>query len=154
MTRPAPGDAAPDFDLIADDGTLVSLRSLSGRRIVLYFYPKDDTPGCTRQACGLRDEFAAFRSASAEVFGISPDSVKSHARFRQKYALPFRLLADADHSVADAYGVWVEKRAMGRAYMGVERTTFVIGPDGRIEHVFERVKPEAHAGQLLAALAG
>ena len=153
MSRPGPGDPAPDFALAADDGTVVSLQSLRGRRFVLYFYPRDDTPGCTKQACGLRDEFADFRAAGVEVFGISPDSVRSHARFRAKFALPFRLLSDIGHQVADAYGVWVEKRSMGRSYMGVERTTFVIGADGTIERVFERVNPQQHAGQLLAALA-
>ena len=153
MSRPGPGDPAPDFTLAADDGTVVSLESLRGRRFVLYFYPRDDTPGCTKQACGLRDEFAEFRAAAVEVFGISPDSVRSHARFRAKFGLPFRLLSDIGHEVADAYGVWVEKQAMGRSYMGVERTTFVIDADGTIERVFERVSPQQHAGQLLAALA-
>ena len=153
MSRPGPGDPAPDFALPADDGTVVSLQSLRGRRFVLYFYPRDDTPGCTTQACGLRDEFADLRAAAVEVFGISPDSVRSHARFRAKFALPFRLLSDIGHQAAEAYGVWVEKKAMGRSYMGVERTTFVIGADGTVERVFERVNPEQHAGQLLAALA-
>ena len=153
MPRPNPGDRAPDFSLPADDGSVVSLDSLAGRRFVLYFYPADDTPGCTTQACGLRDEFAGLRDADVEVFGVSPDSVKSHVRFRKKFALPFRLLADEGHRVADAYGVWVEKRAMGRTYMGIERTTFVIGPDGRIEHVLPQVKAAEHAALLLAALA-
>ncbi len=154
MERPMPGQPAPDFEMTADDGSVVSLSSLAGRRFVLYFYPKDDTPGCTAQACGLRDEFTAFRTASVEVFGVSPDSFRSHVKFREKFGLPFRLLSDAGHRVAERYGVWVEKRFMGRTYMGVERTTFVIGPDGRIESVFAKVDPRAHAGQLLAALAG
>ena len=153
MAHPAPGDPAPDFEMTADDGSVVSLASLAGRRFVLYFYPKDDTPGCTSQACGLRDEFSAFRSASVEVFGVSPDSVRSHVKFREKFALPFRLLSDEGHRVADRYGVWVEKKLMGKTYMGVERSTFVIGPDGRVEAVLARVDPREHTEQLLAALA-
>ncbi|MDQ3879552.1 MAG: thioredoxin-dependent thiol peroxidase [Chloroflexota bacterium] len=149
---PTVGERAPDFRVPADDGAEVSLDSLAGRRFVLYFYPEDDTPGCTTQACGLRDEFAGLRHLDIEVFGISPDSVASHARFRKKYALPFRLLADAGHRVADTFGVWVPKTSRGRTYMGIERTTFVIGPDGRVEHVFPRVRPAEHAGLLLAAL--
>ena len=151
--QPAPGDPAPDFEMTADDGSVVSLASLAGRRFVLYFYPKDDTPGCTAQACSLRDEFAAFRTASVEVFGVSPDSVRSHVKFREKFALPFRLLSDEGHRVAEAYGVWVEKKFAGKSYMGVERSTFVIGADGRIEAVLARVKPAEHTEQLLAALA-
>ena len=153
MPLPQPGDPAPDFALPADDGTRVSLESLAGRRFVLYFYPRDDTPGCTAQACGIRDEFAGLRAAGVDVFGVSTDSVASHVRFRAKYALPFRLLADEDHAVAEAFGVWVEKTTRGRTYMGVERSTFIIGPDGRVEHVFPRVKPAEHVDQLLAALA-
>ncbi len=152
--KPVPGDPAPDFEMTADDGSVVSLASLAGRRFVLYFYPEDDTPGCTAQACGLRDEWSAFREASVEVFGVSPDSVRSHVRFREKYGLPFRLLSDEGHRVAERYGVWVEKSAMGRRYMGIERSTFVIGPDGRIEQVLAKVKAREHTGQLLAALAG
>ena len=153
MPYPVPGDPAPDFEMTADDGSVVSLALLAGRRFVLYFYPKDDTSGCTAQACGLRDEFDAFRRASVEVYGVSPDSVRSHVRFREKYGLPFRLLSDTGHRVAERYGVWVEKRAMGRSYMGVERTTFVIGPDGRIERILPRVNAREHTEQLLAALA-
>lgn len=153
MTQPAQGDPAPDFEMTADDGSVVSLALLAGRRFVLYFYPKDDTPGCTAQACSLRDEFSAFRTASVDVFGVSPDSVRSHVKFREKFALPFRLLSDEGHRVADAYGVWVEKKFMGKTYMGVERSTFVIGADGRIEAVLPNVKPAEHTEQLLAALA-
>jgi peroxiredoxin Q/BCP len=152
MSRPVRGDAAPDFEVVADDGTTVSLADLRGRRCVLYFYPRDDTPGCTTQACGLRDEFQSLRGIGVEVFGISPDTPASHARFRERYALPFRLLSDAGHRVAERYGVWVEKESRGGRYWGVERTTFVIGPDGRIEHVFGRVKPAEHAAQLLDTL--
>ena len=153
MPHPRVGDPAPQFSLRADDGSIVSSDSLAGKRYVLYFYPKDDTPGCTAQACGIRDEFAGLRAADVEVYGVSPDSVASHVRFRQKYDLPFRLLADEDHAVAEAFGVWVEKSFAGKRYMGVERSTFVIGPDGRIAEVFPRVKPAEHVGQLLAALA-
>jgi peroxiredoxin Q/BCP len=124
-----------------------------GKRYVLYFYPKDDTPGCTAQACSMRDNFERVMSTGVEVFGVSPDPVKSHVKFREKYALPYRLLSDPGHAVADAYGVWVEKTYMGRTYMGVERSSFVIGPDGRIEHVLERVKPMEHVDLLMDALA-
>ena len=153
MHKPAPGDPAPDFELTADDDRVVSLASLAGRRFVLYFYPKDDTSGCTAQACGLRDEWSAFRDASVEVFGVSPDSVASHVRFREKYTLPFNLLSDQGHRVAERYGVWVEKKAMGRTYMGVERSTFIIGPDGRVEQVLANVNAREHTEQLLGALA-
>jgi peroxiredoxin Q/BCP len=154
VRRPASGDPCPDFSLPADDGTVVSLESLAGKRFVLYFYPEDDTPGCTTQACTLRDEFAALRSLSVEVFGISPDSVASHVAFRARYALPFRLLADVDHAAAEAFGVWIHKSVAGSdlSVMGNERTTFVIGPDGRIETVLAEVRPEEHADQLLRAL--
>lgn len=137
----------------ADDGSLVSSVELSGDRYILYFYPEDDTSGCTRQACGLRDSFERVTATGALVFGVSPDSVESHARFRAKYQLPFRLLADEGHRIADAYGVWVEKTAGGRTYLGNERTTFVIGADATIEHVLPRVKPDEHVDLLLEALA-
>jgi peroxiredoxin Q/BCP len=153
MGRSAPGDEVPAFTLQADDGSTVSSEELRGRRYVLYFYPKDDTPGCTAQACGLRDSFARVTEAGAEVFGVSPDSVRSHARFREKHALPYRLLADEDHRLADALGVWIEKSFRGRTYWGNERTTFVIGPDGRIERVLPQVKPDQHVDLLLEALA-
>jgi thioredoxin-dependent peroxiredoxin len=152
MTRPAAGEPAPAFSLSTDAGDTVSSDDLAGRRYVLYFYPKDDTPGCTKQACGLRDSFDRVLATGVEVFGVSPDSVKSHAKFREKYALPYRLLADDGHRLAEAYGVWIEKNAMGRTYFGNERTTFVIGPDGRIERVLPKVKPEEHVDQLLDAL--
>jgi len=154
MTRLAVGDPAPAFEMLADDGSTVSSRSLAGSRYVLYFYPKDDTPGCTKQACGLRDSWSRVTASDAELFGVSPDSVKSHVKFREKYALPYRLLSDEGHHVADAYGVWVRKKFMGREYDGVERSTFVIGPDGRIEHVLAQVKPDEHVDQLMAVLAG
>ena len=147
------GDLAPDFTLPADDGSEVTLSDLRGRKVVLYFYPKDDTPGCTRQACDLRDRWAEFERTGALVFGISPDPVDSHVAFRDKYRLPFRLLADTEHQVAEAYGVWKEKTFMGRKYMGNERTTFIVGEDGRIVKIFPEVKPEEHAEAVLEALA-
>ena len=154
MTRLAAGDPAPGFELSADDGTIVSDRTLAGSRYVLYFYPKDVTPGCTTQACGLRDSWSRVTRIDAELFGVSPDSVASHAKFREKYALPYRLLADVGHRLADAYGVWVQKKVMGLEYMGVERSTFVIGPDGMIESVLAEVKADQHVELLMEALAG
>jgi peroxiredoxin Q/BCP len=151
--KPRPGDPAPDFSLPADDGTTVSRESQLGKRYVLYFYPKDDTPGCTTQACSMRDNFERVMATGIEVFGVSPDTVKSHQKFRAKYGLPYRLLADEDHAVAEDYGVWVEKSFVGKTYMGVERSSFIIGPDGRVEHVLERVKPAEHVDLLLGALA-
>jgi peroxiredoxin Q/BCP len=153
MSRLDPGDPAPDFELTADDGTTVSSADLSGTRYALYFYPKDDTPGCTKQACGLRDSWTLVSATGVPVYGVSPDSVKSHATFREKYALPYGLLADDGHALAEAYGVWIEKTFAGRTYWGNERTTFVIGADGRIERVLPQVKPDEHADQLLEALA-
>ena len=147
------GKPAPDFTLRADEGDEVTLSSLRGRPVVLYFYPKDDTTGCTAQACGIRDAYAKFERAGAVVLGVSPDSVASHVKFRAKYDLPFTLLADPDHEVAELYGVWGEKKYMGRTYMGVSRSTFVIGSDGTIEKVFHKVKPATHADDVLAVLA-
>jgi thioredoxin-dependent peroxiredoxin len=149
---PEPGDQAPDFTLPDQDGTPVSLSALRGRTVVLYFYPKADTPGCTTQACGVRDHRADYERADAVVLGISPDPVKRIAKFADKYGLAFPLLADEDHSVAEAYGVWVEKSMYGRKYMGNERTTFVIGPDGDIRTVLRKVKPAEHDDLVLAAL--
>ena len=151
--KPQPGEPAPDFSLPADDGTTVSRDGMLGKRYVLYFYPKDDTPGCTTQACSMRDNFERVIGTGVEVFGVSPDSVRSHQKFRAKYDLPYRLLADAEHAVAEAFGVWVDKTFMGRSYKGVERSSFVIGPDGRVEHVLERVKPADHVDLLLDAIA-
>ena len=139
------GDPAPDFTLQTDAGTPLALSSLRGRPVVLYFYPQDDTETCTAQACALRDAFPRFRGAKAVVLGVSPDSVASHARFRKKHALPFTLLADPGHAVADLYGVWQEKTTFGRTYMGIARTTFVIDPDGVVAHVFEKVRVKGHA---------
>jgi len=151
--KPQPGDDAPDFSMLADDGTTVSRESQLGQRYILYFYPKDDTPGCTAQACSLRDNFERVMDTGVEVFGVSPDSVKSHVAFRAKYDLPYRLLADPGHEVADQFDVWVTKEARGRTYMGIERSSFIVGPDGKVEHVLERVKPMEHVDLLLGALA-
>lgn len=145
------GDAAPPFEMESDRGESVSIAGLAGKWVVLYWYPKDDTPGCTTEACEIRDNFELI-SGEAELFGVSPDSVKSHQKFRDKFSLPFPLLADAEHKVSDAYGVWGLKKFMGREYMGVERTTFVIDPTGKIAQVFEKVKPAGHALELLEAL--
>jgi peroxiredoxin Q/BCP len=153
MSRPQPGDPAPAFSLSADDGEVVTSEGLLGKRYVIYFYPKDDTPGCTTQACSLRDNFRRVTGTGVEVYGVSPDAMKSHARFRAKYDLPYRLLSDEGHRMADAYGVWVEKSMMGKTYMGIERTSFIVGPDGRVEHVLPRVKPADHVDLLMEALA-
>jgi len=151
---PAENDVAPDFTLQDENGEDVTLSGFRGRKVVLYFYPKDDTPGCTTQACDLRDNAADFDAAGAVILGISPDPVKKHRKFKDKYELPFTLLADVDHEVAEAYGVWKEKSFMGRKYWGNERTTFVIGEDGRIVKVLPNVKPAAHAGLVLETLNG
>jgi peroxiredoxin Q/BCP len=148
------GDLAPDFTLETDEGRALTLSELRGRRVVLYFYPKDDTSGCTTQACGFRDEFPRFGQLDAVILGVSPDPVKKHVKFRAKYDLPFTLLADVDHAVAELYGVWVEKSMYGRKYWGNERTTFLIGADGRVEHVWEKVKPAGHAEEVAELLAG
>jgi peroxiredoxin Q/BCP len=149
-----PGDPAPDFTLPDQAGTPVTLSSFRGRRVILYFYPKADTPGCTTQACGVRDHRADYDQADAVVLGVSPDPVKRIETFDQKYGLGFPLLADEDHSVAEQYGVWVQKSRYGRTYMGNERTTFVIGPDGVVQDVFRSVKPAEHDDLVLGALAG
>jgi peroxiredoxin Q/BCP len=145
-------DLAPDFALAADDGSEVRLSALRGRKVVLYFYPKDDTPGCTTQACGIRDQWGDFEESGALIFGISPDPVGSHQKFRDKFALPFPLLADTDHQVAERYGVWKEKSMYGRKYWGNERTTFIIDEEGRIARIFPKVKPSEHAEKVLEAL--
>lgn len=149
-----PGDQAPDFTMPDQDGNPVSLSGLRGKRVVLYFYPKADTPGCTTQACSVRDHRADYEKADAVVLGVSPDPVKNIAKFDQKYGLSFPLLSDEDHSVAEAYGVWVEKNRYGRTYMGVERSTFVIDADGVITDIFRKVKPAEHDDLVLGALGG
>ena len=148
------GDKAPDFTLPDQDGNPVSLAGLKGKTVVLYFYPKADTPGCTVQACGVRDRRADYERAGAVVLGVSPDPVKALAKFAETFGLAFTLLSDADHAVAESYGVWVEKSMYGRKYMGMERSTFVIGPDGKVRDVFRKVKPAEHDSLVLGALTG
>lgn len=146
------GIPAPDFTLPDDTGTERRLSDFRGQPVVLYFYPKDDTPGCTKEACGFRDAYQAYREAGAVILGISPDPPKRHARFKAKHNLPFILLADEAHHVCELYGVWGRKTFIGRTYDGVFRTTFLIGPDGIIRKVYTRVKPAEHAAQVLADL--
>lgn len=146
------GDVAPDFSLSADGGDTVQLADLRGRRVVLFFYPKDDTSGCTKEACGFRDALPEFDAQGAVVLGVSPDDVGSHEKFRDKYGLNFPLLADTDHSVAEAYGAWGKKKLYGREYEGVLRSTFVLDADGRIEKIYRNVKPAGHADLILADL--
>jgi peroxiredoxin Q/BCP len=148
------GKPAPTFTLPSDGGEDVSLESFRGQPVVLYFYPRDDTPGCTKQACGIRDHWGEFERRGAVVLGVSRDSATSHVKFKDKYGLPFTLLADEDHAVAEAYGVWVEKSMAGKKYMGIERSTFVIDADGNVTNVMRRVKPDTHADDVLAALPG
>jgi peroxiredoxin Q/BCP len=144
----------PDFELATDTGERIRLSGLRGGPVVLYFYPKDDTPGCTTQACELRDQYSVFRERGAVVLGVNPDDEASHARFREKYSLPFTLLADPGHRVADDYGVWVERNRFGRKSMGIERSTFVIDEHGNVARALRRVKPEGHAERVLEALPG
>jgi len=149
----AEGAKAPAFAAEDQHGATVRLADFKGKSaVVLYFYPKDDTPGCTKEACAFRDEFAQFQKKGAVVFGVSPDPVKSHDKFVEKFKLPFPLLADADKKIVEAYGVWGEKVFMGRKYFGVHRVTFLIGPDGKIKKIWPQVKPEEHAAEVLAAL--
>ncbi|HEX4561538.1 MAG TPA: thioredoxin-dependent thiol peroxidase [Gemmatimonadales bacterium] len=146
------GKSAPAFTLDTDSGGTLSLKELKGRPVVLYFYPKDDTPGCTVEACEFRDAFPRFKGTKAVILGISPDSVKSHQKFKEKFDLPFTLLADPDHEIAAKYGVWRKKAMYGRTYMGIARTTFVIDKDGKIAKVFEKVKPKGHAEAVEQAI--
>ncbi len=147
------GSAAPAFKTKDADGETVSLKDLRGQKVVLYFYPKDDTPGCTKEACSFRDAFSQYKKKGIAVLGVSPDSEAAHQKFVTKYKLPFTLLADTDRSIAEAYGVWGEKKFMGRTYMGVHRTTFLIDEKGKIKKIFEKVKPEDHATEVLEAFA-
>ncbi len=146
------GDKVPSFSLKQTDGTTVKSSDWKGKTVVLYFYPKDDTPGCTKEACSLRDSYSAFKKKDVLVYGISPDDVDSHRKFTEKFDLPFPLLADEGHAVAEKFGVWVEKNMYGKKSMGIARTTFVIGPDGKIAEVIKKVNTEEHAGQLLEVL--
>jgi peroxiredoxin Q/BCP len=149
MARLEAGQPAPDFSLQADDGSTVGLSDLRGTTVALYFYPKDDTTGCTAQACEFRDARADYDAAGVRVIGVSPDPLSSHEKFRDKYDLPFPLLSDPAHTAAEAYGVWVEKSMYGRTYMGIERSTFVIGPDGVLTAALYKVKPKGHAASVL-----
>ncbi len=146
------GEVAPDFEAENDLGETVRLSDLRGKRIILYFYPKADTPGCTTEACNFRDDYSAYQKKDVIILGVSPDTVKKQANFKGKYELPFTLIADIDHKIAEKYGVWGLKKFMGREYEGVFRTTFIIDEEGKISHVFEGVKPADHSGEVLAAL--
>ena len=148
------GSKAPNFSAKDQDGNEVSLSGLKGKKVVLYFYPKDDTPGCTKEACAFRDSFEEYKKAGVEVLGVSVDDEASHRKFADKYHLPFRLLADTDHKIVEAYGVWGEKSLYGRKFMGINRVTYVIDEKGKIAAVYPKVKPEQHAGEILAALGG
>jgi peroxiredoxin Q/BCP len=145
------GNTAPAFKTTDGDGNPVTLKDYRGQKVVLYFYPKDDTPGCTKEACSFRDAFSKFKKRGITVLGVSPDKEAAHKKFATKYKLPFTLLADTDHSIVEAYGVWGEKKFMGRTYMGVHRTTFLIDEKGKIKKIFEKVKPEDHANEVLDA---
>jgi len=147
------GSTAPAFKTKDANGEAVNLKDLRGQKVVLYFYPKDDTPGCTKEACSFRDSFSKFKKKGIAVLGVSPDSEAAHKKFATKYDLPFTLLADPNKEIAEAYGVWGEKKFMGRTYMGVHRTTFLIDEKGKIKKVFEKVKPEDHASEVLEAFA-
>lgn len=148
------GDVAPDFSAVTTDGSRIELSRLRGKHVVLYFYPKDDTPGCTKEACGFRDAFPDFTAAGAVVLGVSTDPVRSHVRFTEKFRLPFPLIADEDRSVVNTYGAWGEKTFMGRRYQGTFRITYHIGPDGLIRNIWPQVKPELHAAEVLKAMRG
>lgn len=146
------GDKAPAFVAATSGGGKLSLADFKGKNVILYFYPRDDTPGCTKEACAFRDDFSTFKKKGAIVLGVSPDSVKSHDKFVEKFKLPFALLADEDKAIVQAYGVWGEKVFMGRKYLGVHRVTFLIGPDGVIKKIWPKVKPEEHSAEVLAAI--
>jgi len=148
------GTAAPEFSLQDETSTPRSLSEFRGHPLILYFYPKDDTPGCTTEACNFRDDYSKYVNAGVNILGVSPDTPKSHAKFKAKYGLPFPLLADVEHKVCELYGVWGLKKFMGREYMGVFRTTFLIDKQGQILHVFENVKPAEHSAEILAKLDG
>jgi len=150
---PKPGQIAPDFELPSDRGEKIRLSDFRGKKVVLYFYPKDMTSGCTKEACSFRDNYPQYEEQGAVILGVSPDSPQSHVRFKSKYNLPFLLLSDEEHKVAEQYGVWGEKQMYGRAYQGILRTTFVIDEDGKIAKVFTKVKPEGHGEEVLGVLA-
>jgi len=146
------GDKAPEFSVNTNGGGKISLADFKGKNVILYFYPRDDTPGCTKEACAFRDNFSEFKKRGAIILGVSTDSATSHDKFVEKFKLPFTLLADEDKKIVEAYGVWGEKSFMGRKYMGTNRVTFLIGPDGRIKKIWPQVKPEEHVEEVLAAL--
>lgn len=148
----SPGDTAPDFTVTATDGSEVTLSDCRGRRVVLYFYPRDDTKGCTIEACSFRDNIDELTTRGVEVFGVSDDDVRSHEKFTEKHALNFQLLADTDHRVIESYGAWVEKRQYGRKFMGTKRVTYLIGVDGTVEHVWLDVDPADHLAEILGVL--
>ena len=150
----ASGIPAPEFEMLDDTNTLRKLSDYRGRNVVLYFYPKDDTPGCTKEACNFRDDYSAYDQAGVVILGVSPDSVQSHVKFKQKFQLQFPLLADEGHKVCDLYEVWGPKKFLGKSYEGVLRTTFLIGADGNIKHVYENVRPAEHSAELLKELLG
>ena len=152
MELPTVGEQAPDFEALTDEGESMHLSDHLGKVVVLYFYPRADTPGCTKEACGFRDDYSAYEDARVVILGVSPDSVKNQAKFKKKFELPFTLLADEDHRIADQYSVWGQKNFMGREYEGVHRTTFLIGKDGKILAVFEKVKPAEHSEEILASI--
>jgi thioredoxin-dependent peroxiredoxin len=152
MVKLKEGDEAPDFSASATGGLKMSLSDFKGKNVILYFYPRDDTPGCTKEACNFRDHFAQFKKRGALILGVSKDPVKSHEKFTEKFDLPFPLLSDEDHKIAEAYGVWGERKFMGRTYMGMHRVTFLIGPDRRIKKIWHEVKPDEHAAEVLAVL--
>jgi len=152
MSELTVGAKAPAFSAPDQSGKTVSLADFKGKTVVLYFYPKDDTPGCTVEACSFRDEHAAFKKKGAVILGVSPDPAKSHVKFIEKFSLPFPLLSDADHKIALAYNVWVEKSMYGRKYMGMERSTFVIGPNGKLKDIYRKVKPAEHTTEVLTGL--
>ena len=148
----APGDTAPDFTLIATDGSPITLADRRGQRVLLYFYPRDDTPGCTIEACSFRDSLSELKARGVDVFGVSDDDVASHERFTAKYGLNFPLLADVDHAVIEAYGAWVQKHRDGRTFMGTDRVSYLIGPDGEVERVWPAVDPNVHVAEIVGLL--
>ncbi len=152
MSTPQEGKRAPDFKLAASNGQTIALNDLKGKNVVIYFYPKDDTPGCTVEACGFRDSYKEIQKLGAVILGVSPDNVASHEKFIKKFSLPFPLLADTDKIMSQDYGVWVEKSMYGKKYMGVARSTFVINKEGNIAKIFEKVKPEGHNQEIIATL--
>jgi peroxiredoxin Q/BCP len=153
MTILQPGDSAPEFELLSDTGQKVRLSDFRGKTVVLYFYPRADTPGCTKEACGFRDDYRGYEERDVVILGVSPDAVKKQAKFKAKHSLPFTLLDDSEHQVSEAYGVWVSKKSRGREYMGIQRTTFLIDPKGKIVKIFRNVKPVGHSQEVLELIA-